>query len=77
MDGRQRSLIENALYYANPPKTPQAVAPQEPPLRRYVKKLLYKDLNKLNTEKVWGWLRQGRWACWGCFRLYIWVRLDA
>lgn len=52
LDGRQRSLVENALYYANPPITPQLAVVEEPPMMGYVKKLLYKDLNKLNTEKV-------------------------
>ena len=52
MDGRQRSLVENALYYANPPETPRIVQVTRPPMMEYIRKLLYKDLNKLNTEKV-------------------------
>ena len=52
LDGRQRSLVENALYYANPPETPQIVHVSLPPMLQYIQKLLYKDLNKVNTEKV-------------------------
>ena len=52
LDGRQRSLVENALYYANPPETPQIVHITLPPMLQYIQKLLYKDLNKVNTEKV-------------------------
>ena len=52
LDGRQRSLVENALYYANPPETPQIVHDSLPPMLQYIQKLLYKDLNKINTEKV-------------------------
>lgn len=52
LDGRQRSLVENALYYANPPETPQIVHATLPPMLQYIQKLLYKDLNKVNTEKV-------------------------
>lgn len=52
LDGRQRSLVENALYYANPPETPRIVQVTRPPMMEYIRKLLYKDLNKLNTEKV-------------------------
>ena len=52
LDGRQRSLVESALYYANPPEVPQISVEVEPPMHLYVKKLLYKDLNKMNTEKV-------------------------
>lgn len=52
LDGRQRSLVENALYYANPPEVSQISVVQQPPMQRYIKKLIYKDLNKMNTEKV-------------------------
>ena len=52
LDGRQRSLVENALYYANPPETPQIVHVSLPPMLQYIQKLLYKDLYKNNTEKV-------------------------
>ena len=52
LDGRQRSLVENALYYANPPETPQIIHVSLPPMLQYIQKLLYKDLNKNNTEKV-------------------------
>jgi regulator of nonsense transcripts 2 len=52
LDGRQRSLVENALYYANPPETPQIVHASLPPMLQYIQKLLYKDLNKINTERV-------------------------
>ena len=52
LDGRQKSLVENALYYANPPEQPQIVHQSRPPLVEYVMKLLYKDLSKHTTEKV-------------------------
>ncbi len=52
LDGRQKSLIENALYCANPPETPRIVQEPRPPMLEYVRKLLYKDLSKNNTEKV-------------------------
>lgn len=54
LDPHQISLVENALYYANPPDTPQIVHERLPPMLEYVRKLLYKELNKLNTEKVSG-----------------------
>ena len=52
LDGRQMSLVENALYYANPPDVSHVAHVRRPPLEEYVIKLLHKDLNKLNTEKV-------------------------
>ena len=44
--------MESALYYANPPEAQQISVEEEPPIHLYAKKLLYKDLNKMNTEKV-------------------------
>ena len=53
LDGRQRSMIENALYAANPPEASRAAVVVHPPMLEYIWRLLYKDLNKSNTEKVW------------------------
>ena len=52
LDGRQKSLVEDALYAANPPDVKPTTRILRPPLHEYICKLLYKDLNKMNTEKV-------------------------
>ena len=52
LDGRQNALIENALYAANPPEVVPTERIVRPPMLEYVRKLLYKDLNKGSTEKV-------------------------
>ena len=52
LDPRQVRLVENALYYANPPDRPQITHERAPPMLEYIRKLLYKDLTKVNTEKV-------------------------
>ena len=52
MDGRYSIMIENAFYYCNPPENKQAETKVRSPIHEYIKKLLYKDLNKLNVEKV-------------------------
>ena len=52
LDGRQRSMVENALHSANPPEAVQAVVVEYPPMLEYIWKLIYKDLNRTNTEKV-------------------------
>ena len=52
LDPRQVRLVENALYYANPPETPQISHERLPPMHEYIRKLLYKDLSRVNTEKV-------------------------
>ena len=52
LDGRQKSLVENALYAANPPVVQAVVREPLPPLQAYIHKLLHKDLNKNSIEKV-------------------------
>jgi regulator of nonsense transcripts 2 len=45
-------MIENAFYYSNPPETKAVTQEQLPPMHIYIRKLLYKDLNKATVEKV-------------------------
>ena len=53
LDGRQKAMVEDALYAANPPDIKANTGTIiRPPLQAYIHKLLYKDLNKLNIEKV-------------------------
>ena len=52
LESRYTTMIENAFYYSNPPETTQIVKKVRPPLHEYVRKLLYKDLSKVTTEKV-------------------------
>ena len=52
LDARQVRLVENALYYANPPDRPRITHERAPPMLEYIRKLLYKELTKVNTEKV-------------------------
>lgn len=52
LDGRQKAMVEDALYAANPPEVKATTVIVRPPLQAYIHKLLYKDLNKLNIEKV-------------------------
>ena len=52
LDGRYSIMIENAFYYCNPPENKQIEKKVRSPIHEYIKKLLYKDLNKLCVEKV-------------------------
>lgn len=61
LDSRYITMIENAFYYCNPPEAPMSVRVVRPPLHEYIRKLLYKDLAKSNTEKI---LRQMRKLDW-------------
>lgn len=63
MDNRYSIMIENAFYYCNPPESRQQAEAKKVrnPMHEYVKKILYKDLNKLCVEKI---LRQTRKLNW-------------
>lgn len=52
LDARYVTMVENAYYYCNPPPAEKTVKRKRPPLQEYVRKLLYKDLSKVTTEKV-------------------------
>uniref|UniRef100_A0A8C2IU11 UPF2 regulator of nonsense mediated mRNA decay n=1 Tax=Cyprinus carpio TaxID=7962 RepID=A0A8C2IU11_CYPCA len=52
LDGRYVTMVENAYYYCNPPPMEKTVRRKRPPLQEYIRKLLYKDLSKVTTEKV-------------------------
>ena len=61
LDSRYTTMIENAYYMIAPPDSPQETKKERPPLHQYIRKLLYTDLNKTNTEKI---LRQIRKLDW-------------
>ncbi len=52
LDGRYNTMIENAFYYCNPPEVKGEVRRERPPMHQYIRKILYKDLSKITTEKV-------------------------
>ncbi|XP_030635202.1 regulator of nonsense transcripts 2 [Chanos chanos] len=61
LDARYVTMVENAYYHCNPPPMEKTVRKKRPPLQEYIRKLLYKDLSKVTTEKV---LRQMRKLPW-------------
>ncbi|XP_078596473.1 regulator of nonsense transcripts 2-like isoform X2 [Branchiostoma floridae x Branchiostoma japonicum] len=61
MDERYTTLIENAFYYCNPPEVERAPIKIRPPMHEYIRKLLYKDLSKITTEKVLRQMRKLNW----------------
>ncbi|XP_070557491.1 regulator of nonsense transcripts 2-like isoform X2 [Ptychodera flava] len=61
LNERQNTMVENAFFYCNPPDVKQEVKKVRPPMHEYIRKLLYKDLAKLNVEKI---LRQIRKLPW-------------
>jgi regulator of nonsense transcripts 2 len=61
LDSRYTIMIDNAFYYCNPPENKQIEKKVLSPIHEYIKKLLYKDLNKLNVEKVLRLMRKLNW----------------
>ncbi|CAB4029434.1 regulator of nonsense transcripts 2-like isoform X1 [Paramuricea clavata] len=61
LDSRQKTMIDNAFYYTNPPDRPKVTKKERPPMQEYVRKLIYKDLSKTTTEKVLRQLRKLPW----------------
>ncbi|XP_073657647.1 regulator of nonsense transcripts 2 isoform X4 [Tursiops truncatus] len=58
LDARYVTMVENAYYYCNPPPAEKTVKKKRPPLQEYVRKLLYKDLSKVTTEKRYVWWKK-------------------
>lgn len=52
LDSRYNTMIENAFYYSNPPTNQVTVKEVKNPMHEYIRKLLFKDLNKITTERV-------------------------
>ncbi|XP_058806384.1 regulator of nonsense transcripts 2 [Phymastichus coffea] len=62
LDSRYVTIIENAYYFVNPPESINNVTKKDrPPIHEFVRKLLYQDLSKTNTDKVLKWMRKLDW----------------
>ncbi|XP_067945290.1 regulator of nonsense transcripts 2-like isoform X2 [Watersipora subatra] len=61
LDTRYNTMIDNAFYFCNPPSNQNIIRERRPPKHEYIRKLLYKDLNKLSTEKVLRQMRKLEW----------------
>lgn len=52
LDSRYVTMIENAYYFVNPPESgPGIVKKERPPIHEFIRKLLYQDLSKTNTDR--------------------------
>lgn len=58
---QERMLIENAMYYVNPPERAAIQQKERTPLDLYVRKLIYLDLSKRSLEKVIKQIRKLHW----------------
>ena len=58
---QERMLLENAMYYVNPPERAAIEQKERTPLDLYVRKMIYVDLNKKTYEKVTKQIRKLHW----------------
>ncbi|XP_014219382.1 regulator of nonsense transcripts 2 [Copidosoma floridanum] len=62
LDSRYVTIIENAYYFVNPPESLGSMPKKyRPPMHEFIRKLLYQDLSKTNTDKVLKWMRKLEW----------------
>lgn len=57
----ERMLIENAVYYVDPPERAAIQQKERTPLELFVRKLLYVDLSKRTVEKISRQIRRMHW----------------
>lgn len=58
---QERMLIENAVYYVNPPERAAIQQKERSPVQMYVSQLVYLDMNKRTYTKVLKSLRKLHW----------------
>jgi regulator of nonsense transcripts 2 len=57
----ERMLIENAVYYVDPPQRPAIQQKERTPMELFIRKLIYSDLTKRNYGKVLRQIRRLHW----------------
>lgn len=62
LDSRYVTQIENAYYYVNPPDTGTITKKERPVMHQFIRKLLYQDLQKNNTDKIMRLMRKLDWG---------------
>lgn len=58
---QERMLIENAMYYVNPPQRSAIQQKERTPLDVYVRQLVYMELNRKSLERVVKQIRKLHW----------------
>ncbi|KAL3487045.1 armadillo-type protein [Aspergillus germanicus] len=58
---QERMIIENAVYYVDPPHRPAIQQKERTPMESYIRKLIYLDMNKRNYTKVLKSIRKLHW----------------
>ncbi|KAL8678632.1 MAG: hypothetical protein Q9186_005022 [Xanthomendoza sp. 1 TL-2023] len=58
---QERMLIENAMYYVNPPERAAIQQKEKTPMQQFISKLIYLDMNKRTYAKVLKTIRKMHW----------------
>lgn len=58
---QERMLIDNAVYYVDPPERPAIEQKDRTPMELFVRKLIYSDMTKRNYSKILKQLRRLHW----------------
>ncbi|KAI9736047.1 MAG: hypothetical protein M1818_006223 [Claussenomyces sp. TS43310] len=58
---QERMLIENAVYYVDPPVRAAIAQKERTPMDQFIRKLIYLDMNKRNYTKVLKQIRRLHW----------------
>lgn len=58
---QERMIIENAIYYVDPPPRPAIQQKERTPMELYIRRLVYLDLNKRNYTKILKSIRKLHW----------------
>lgn len=61
MDVRYVTMIENAFFFVNPPEGGALRVKERPPIHSFIRKILYQDLSKPTTDKVFRLIRRLNW----------------
>jgi len=57
----ERMLIENAVYYVDPPERQAVVHKERTPMDTFIRKLIYMDMTKRNYSKILKQIRRLHW----------------
>ncbi|KAJ5482486.1 Nonsense-mediated mRNA decay factor (Upf2) [Penicillium sp. IBT 31633x] len=58
---QERMVIENAIYYVDPPPRPAIQQKDRTPMEQYIRRLIYLDMNKRNYTKILKSIRKLHW----------------
>ncbi|PLN79296.1 ARM repeat-containing protein [Aspergillus taichungensis] len=58
---QERMIIENAVYYVDPPPRPAIQQKERTPMESFIRRLIYLDMNKRNYTKILKSIRKLHW----------------